>query len=131
MMLLLQTTSSCVSPFLQRAGVAAISCSQESIAKMMTEYRSRRDILVRGLNDIPGISCHIPGGAFYAFPNISKFGMSSNQFADFLLESAGLAVLPGSNFGPQGEGFVRLCFASSAAQIREALKQIAMSCHRL
>jgi len=131
MMLLLQTTSSCVAPFLQRAGLEAISGDQQQVRAMMAEYRERRDLLVKGLNAIPGISCHMPGGAFYAFPNITQFGMDSETFADVMLEKAGVAILPGSNFGAQGEGFVRLCYASSRDNIAEALKRIAAACKEL
>ena len=112
MMLLLQTTSSCVSPFIQRGGIAAIEGEQSSVNEMITVYRKRRDLLVNGLNSIPGIRCHMPGGAFYAFPNISSFGLSSENFSDMILEEAHVALLPGSNFGPSGEGFntvIELC----------------------
>lgn len=128
MMMLLQTTSSCVSPFVQRAGIAAIEGDQTPVAQMMREYKSRRDLMVNGLNSIPGITCHMPGGAFYAFPNISSFGMTSEEFADIMLEKANVALLPGSNFGSQGEGFVRLVYASSRANISEALDRIAIAC---
>lgn len=128
MMLLLQTTSSCVSTFVQRAGIEAITGDQQPVRVMMTEYKARRDLLVGGLNRIPGISCHLPGGAFYAFPNISGFGMTSEAFADAMLDKAGVALLPGSNFGEQGEGFVRICYASSRENISAALDCIARAC---
>lgn len=131
MMMMLQTTSSCVAPFLQRAGMEAISGDQAPVRAMMSEYRARRDLLVNGLNAIPGISCHLPGGAFYAFPNISSFGLSSDEFADAMLERAGVALLPGSCFGAQGEGFIRICYASSREQIVEATRRIAEACKTL
>jgi len=131
MMMLLQTTSSCVSTFVQRAGIAAIEGDQSSVNEMMTVYRRRRDLLVQGLNSIPGIQCHLPGGAFYAFPNISSFGLSSEEFADVMLEKANVALLPGSNFGSQGEGFVRLVYASSETNIQTALERIAHACRQL
>jgi aspartate/methionine/tyrosine aminotransferase len=131
MMLLLQTTSSCVAPFLQRAGLEAITGDQSSVRTMMAEYEARRNLLVNGLNQIPGISCHLPGGAFYAFPNISSFGLSSEEFADVMLERAGIAILPGSCFGKQGEGFVRLCYATSRTNILEALARLAEACKTL
>jgi aspartate/methionine/tyrosine aminotransferase len=131
MMMLLQTTSSCVPAFVQRAGIAAIEGDQIPIRFMMNEYKSRRDLLVSGLNNIPGITCHSPGGAFYAFPNISKFGLTSEEFADAMLESADVALLPGSNFGSQGEGFVRLVYASSTVNISKALGRIAAACKKL
>ncbi len=131
MMMLLQTTSSCVSPFIQRAGIEAIQGPQNEVENMMSEYKARRDILVSGLNGIPGINCHTPGGAFYAFPNISNFGMSSSAFADYMLENADIALLPGSCFGSQGEGFIRLVYASSRANIDEALSRLSHACSKL
>jgi aspartate aminotransferase len=131
MMTLLQTTSSCVSAFIQRGGIAAIKGDQSPVSEMMAAYRKRRDLLVQGLNAIPGIRCHLPGGAFYAFPNISSFGLSSEEFADAMLEKANLALLPGSNFGSQGEGFVRIVYASSEANIQMALKRMAEACQKL
>ena len=131
MMLLLQTTSSCVAPFLQVAGIEAVTGDQKAVNAMMSEYKLRRDILVTGLNSIPGISCHIPGGAFYAFPNVSSFGLTSEEFADYMLENAGIALLPGSCFGAQGEGFVRMVYASSRDSIAEALKRLRSACQNL
>ena len=131
MMLLLQTTSSCVAPFIQRAGIEAINGDQSAVQVMMDEYQTRRDLLVDGLNQIPGISCHLPGGAFYAFPKISSFGMTSEIFTDVMLERAGVAMLAGSCFGNQGEGFVRLCYATSRANITEAISRITQACKTL
>ena len=131
MMMLLQTTSSCVSAFVQRAGIAAIEGSQIPVDIMMAEYKSRRELLITGLNSIPGITCHLPGGAFYAFPNISSFGLTSEEFADAILEKADVALLPGSNFGSQGEGFVRLVYASSTENIKKAIERIAAACKNL
>jgi aspartate/methionine/tyrosine aminotransferase len=131
MMMLLQTTSSCVSAFVQRAGIAAIEGDQNPVKAMMNEYKLRRDLLVSSLNAIPGITCHKPGGAFYAFPNISSFGMTSEKFADVMLDKADVAMLPGSNFGSQGEGFVRMVYASSTANINKALARIADACKNL
>jgi aspartate aminotransferase len=131
MMLLLQTTSSCVSPFLQRAGIEAVRGNQSSVNEMMREYKMRRDLLVNGLNKISGIQCHIPGGAFYAFPNISSFGMSSEAFADYMLQHAGIAFLPGSCFGSQGEGFVRLVYASSRSNLTDAINSLEDACKKL
>ena len=131
MMLLLQTTSSCVAPFLQIAGIEAVTGDQKAVNEMMAEYKQRRDMLVSGLNAIPGVSCHLPGGAFYAFPNISSFGMSSEEFADYMLDNAGLALLPGACFGQQGEGFIRMVYASSRDNISEALKRLEAACKNL
>lgn len=124
MALLLQTTSSCVSPFIQRAGMEAITGDQSAVKAMMSEYRARRDLLVEGLNAIPGITCLTPGGSFYVFPNITKTGLSSEEFADLMLAKAKVALLPGSNFGPSGQGYVRLCYATSQERIKEGLLRI-------
>jgi aspartate aminotransferase len=131
MMMLLQTTSSCVPTFVQRAGIAAIAGDQSPVVEMMTAYKKRRNLLVKGLNTIPGIQCHLPGGTFYAFPNISSFGLTSEEFAKVMLEKAGVAMLPGSNFGAQGEGFVRMVYASSEPNIQMALDRMAEACRRL
>ncbi len=122
--LLLQTTSSCVAPFIQRAGIEAIKGSQDDVRAMMAEYRSRRDILVDGLNGLPGVTCLKPGGAFYLFPNITGTGMSDEQFAKVMLEEAGVGLLPGSNFGENGSGHVRLCYAVSREQISEGVDRM-------
>lgn len=122
--LLLQTTSSCVSPFIQRAGIEAIRGSQDAVKNMMNEYKERRDILVDGLNAIPGVECIKPGGAFYVFPNITKTGMDDENFAKHMLEEAGVSLLPGSSFGKNGKGFVRLCYATSQGNIIEGLRRM-------
>lgn len=122
--LLLQTTSSCVSPFIQRAGIEAIRGSQDAVKGMMKEYKERRDLLVNGLNELPGVKCLSPGGAFYVFPNITKTGMDDGTFAKRMLEDAGVALLPGSNFGDNGKGFVRLCYANSKENIRDGLARM-------
>ena len=124
MSLLLQTTSSCVSPFIQKAGIEAITGNQDQIQNMMEEYKKRRDILVKGLNDIEGISCLKPGGAFYVFPNITKTGLSSDEFTDLMLKEGHVSLLPGNNFGECGEGYVRLCYAVSEERIVEGLNRI-------
>ena len=124
MSLLLQTTSSCVTPFIQIAATEAINGDQSEVRKMMREYKERCDLLVNGLNNIKNITCLRPGGAFYAFPNIKKTGMTSEEFANFILEKANVALLPGTNFGNFGEGYVRLCYATSKENIKEGLLRI-------
>jgi aspartate aminotransferase len=124
MALLLQTTSSCVPPFIQYAALEAINGDQSEVKRMMQEYKERRDILVDGLNDIEGISCVKPDGAIYAFPNITKTGMSSQEFVDFVLEEAGVALLPGTNFGQYGEGYVRMCYVNSKENIIKGVQRI-------
>jgi aspartate/methionine/tyrosine aminotransferase len=125
--LVVQTIVSCVPPFIQLAGIEAIKGDQSAIAGMLAEYQQRRDVLVAGLNAIPGIKCVKPEGALYAFPNISGTGMTSEEFADFALEKAGVALLPGSNFGAYGEGYVRLCYVNSLENIERAIEQLAQA----
>lgn len=122
--LVVQTIVSCVPPFIQQAGIEAITGDQSAIAGMLVEYQRRRDVLVAGLNTIKGVHCVRPEGALYAFPNISGTGMSSEQFADFALEKAGVALLPGDNFGASGAGFVRLCYVNTLENIERAVDQL-------
>lgn len=122
--LLLETTSSCVSPFIQRAAIEALKGSQEPIATMVKEFRARRDLMFEELNKLPGISCVKPRGAFYIFPNIKKTGLTSQLFSDLMLEVAGVATCPGNFFGKNGEGFVRLCYATSMENIREGVRRM-------
>lgn len=122
--LVVQTIVSCVPPFVQRAGIEAIEGDQAAIMEMRAAYQQRRDALVEGLNQIPGINCVKPEGAMYAFPNISGTGMTSDAFAHFALEKAGVALLPGNNFGEHGEGFVRLCYVNTLNNIEHALVRL-------
>ena len=123
MAILLQTTSSCVSPFVQRAGLEAVSGNQDEVYSMMHEYQERRDLLVNGLNSITGINCLFPGGAFYVFPNIQGLGLTSEEFCEQLLH-AGVVTLPGTCFGEYGQGYIRLCYANSKENILEAIERI-------
>ena len=122
--LLLQTIVSCVPPFIQLGAIEAIKGAQGPINKMLRDYQSRRDVLIEGLSNIPGLKCIKPEGAIYAFPNIRGTGMSSDEFVRFSLNKAGLAFLPGTNFGVNGEGFVRICFANSIENINQAIFQL-------
>lgn len=121
----LQTNcSSCTASFSQRAGITALMDPQDEVEKMVEEFRRRRDIVVKGLNDIKGLSCLSPDGAFYVFPNISQTGFSSSQLAEKFLEEAGVAVLSGTSFGAFGEGFIRISYANSVENISRALERI-------
>jgi len=122
--LLLETTTSCVSPFIQKAGIEALKGSQEPIISMVDEFRERRDIMVEGLNSLPGITCLKPKGAFYVFPNITKTGLTSEEFADFMLHQAGIALAPGSIFGEYAQGYARLCYANSLENIKHAIDRM-------
>ncbi|MDC0063899.1 pyridoxal phosphate-dependent aminotransferase [Candidatus Nitrosopelagicus sp.] len=131
MRLLLETTSSCVPPFIQKAGIEAIEGEQSSQKKMYDEYESRRDKIVKRINSISGLSCVTPGGAFYIFVNIKKTGMTSNQFCEYMLNDAGVAMLPGTSFGKFGEGFVRICYAVGQNDINDAMERITISISKL
>ena len=131
MKLLLETTSSCVPPFIQKAGIEAIEGEQTSQKSMYAEYEQRRNIVVDGINSIHGLSCITPGGAFYVFINIKKTGMTSESFCDYILEDAGVAILPGTSFGEFGEGFVRICYAVNQDKIKNALERIKKSISKL
>ncbi len=133
MALLMQTVFSCMPPFVQAAGLAALEDdSFKDMKGMMTQLKKRRDFLVDALNQLPGVTCLRPGGAFYVFPNIRGTGMTSDQFADLMLEKAGVALLPGTAFGEYGEGYVRLCYATLRQQkIAEALAKIAETLERV
>jgi len=122
--LLTVNTNSCTASFTQRAGMAALEGPQDCVTTMVTEYRRRRDAMVAGLNGIPGFRCAVPGGAFYAFPNITGTGMSSKTLADKLLNEAGVACLSGTAFGEYGDGYLRFSAANSLANIEEAIQRI-------
>jgi aspartate/methionine/tyrosine aminotransferase len=115
---------SCTSAFSQYAALAALEGPWEPVESMVAEFRRRRDIIVAGLNEIPGIRCVEPRGAFYAFCDISGTGLSSAALEDRLLREAGVAALAGTAFGPWGAGFLRLSYANSVANIQAALEAI-------
>ena len=131
MQLLLETTSSCVSPFIQKAGIEAIDGDQTFHEYMHNEYRKRRDLIVRELNSIESINCVMPGGAFYVFINIKKTNMTSEQFCDYILKDANVAILPGTSFGRFGEGYVRMCYAVKQERIVDAVERIRNSMKKL
>jgi aspartate/methionine/tyrosine aminotransferase len=110
--------------FSQFAGIEAVIGPQDMVERMVTEYQRRRDLIVAGLNSIPGISCQKPQGAFYVFPNIKKTGKTSDELANLILEKAGVALLPGSCFGEYGEGYLRLSYATSIPTIEKGLARI-------
>lgn len=122
----LQTNStSCTCSFTQIAGIEALTGPQDSVDAMLREFKTRRDLVVDGLNKIKGFRCHRPSGAFYVFPNITGTGKTSKEVENYLMEKAGVAVLAGTSFGPQGEGFVRLSYANSQANLKKAIERIA------
>ena len=122
--LLLTHSIGCTAAFTQVAGIEALTGPQEMIAEIVAEYQRRRDFIVAGLNAIPGVTCRIPQGAFYVFPNVKSFGLSSKEIARGLIDEAGVAVLAGSDFGSGGEGYLRLCYATSMEVLKESLDKM-------
>ena len=121
---LMTNSVSCTSVFSQMAAIAALEGPQDSVGAMMEEFTKRRDLVVEGLNSLPGITCLTPRGAFYAFPNIRGTGMSSQEFADKALYEAGVALLAGTAFGEFGDGYIRISFANSQENLREAIERL-------
>jgi len=121
---LMVNSASCTASFVQLAGVAALQGDDAPVERMVAEFRRRRDIIVDGLNGLPGVSCPKPRGAFYAFPNITRTGRTSSEVAERLLNEAGVAVLGGTAFGEYGEGYLRLSYANSEANLRLALERM-------
>ena len=110
--------------FAQHAMIEALTGPQDAVDDMVAQFKKRREVIVNGLNDIDGISCKNPEGAFYVFPNITGTGLTSDVFADMMLDQAGVACLAGTAFGQYGEGYVRFSYANSIENIQEALKRI-------
>jgi aspartate aminotransferase len=129
--LLLTHSVGCSAHFTQIAAVEALTGPQEQVRQVVQEYQRRRDVIVEGLNAISGITCQKPQGAFYAFPNIKDLGRSSAELADLLLKEAGVALLPGSAFGREGEGYLRLSYANSMENICKGLELIEAFVERL
>jgi aspartate/methionine/tyrosine aminotransferase len=118
---LLINSVSCTAPAVQLAGVAALTGPRDGVEAMLAEFTRRRDVVVPGLNALPGVSCVAPRGAFYAFPNVARTGLGARELAETLLVDAGVAVLSGTAFGEYGEGYLRLSYAASLDHIEEAL----------
>lgn len=123
---LMINTSSCAAAFTQIAAIEAFDSpqSEQSVKRMVEEFRRRRDLVVNGLNDMPGVRCQRPEGAFYAFPNIEGTGLDERKLATALLEEAGVAVLPGTAFGVGGRGFIRLAYTQGAGDLRLGLERM-------
>jgi aspartate/methionine/tyrosine aminotransferase len=121
---LITVDHSCVNVAAQMAGLAAIAGPMDEIEGFRRSFEARRRIVVDGLNALPGVTCRMPGGAFYAFPNVKDTGRSSRDLTRDLLEKAHVALVPGESFGANGAGYVRLSYAASEAELREALKRI-------
>lgn len=121
---LMVNSVSCTASLVQRAGIEALTGPQDAVRDMVAAFRRRRDLMVDGLNAIPGISCLQPAGAFYVFPNIAGTGSGSKEFADRLLDEFGVAALSGASFGDHGEGYLRLSYANSEENLARALERI-------
>jgi aspartate/methionine/tyrosine aminotransferase len=121
---LITNSVSCTATFTQLAGIDALTGSQAPVEAMLAEFRRRREVIVAGLNRLPGVRCAAPLGAFYAFPNITGTGLRSQELATLLLDEAGVATLAGTAFGPGGEGYLRLSYANSVENIQEALARM-------
>jgi len=119
-----QNSTTCATSFVQKAAVEALKGSQECVEEMRREYDKRRKVIVKALNQIDGVSCHMPRGAFYVFPNISEYSRDSFQVAEKLLESKGVCLTPGRIFGSNGEGHLRISYAASLEDIKEGIKRL-------
>jgi aspartate/methionine/tyrosine aminotransferase len=115
---------SCVNAPTQFAGVAAIDGPQDDVTRMVEAFDTRRKVVTQLLNTLPGVSCVTPKGAFYAFPNVSETGWQAKKLANALLDEAGVALIGGPDFGVNGEGYIRVSYANSEANIRKAVDRI-------
>ncbi len=129
--LLMINSNSCTATFVQRAGLEALRGPQDEVERMVAAFRERRDLIAEGLCRIGGFRCSKPQGAFYVFPNVEGTGMGERELADYLLNEAGVAVLPGSSFGRYGRGFLRLSYANSIENMEKALVRIEEAVSRL
>ena len=119
-----QYINTCAPSFVQEAGITALEKAEPDVQEMVKEYQRRRDYAVSAINAIDGLSCKTPGGAFYIFVNIKALGKTSAEMADYLLDHAKIAAVPGSAFGPEGEGYIRLSYACSYERIVEAMERL-------
>jgi aspartate aminotransferase len=117
-------STSCVPPFVQYAAIAALEGPMDEPAAMMDEFRRRRSLVVEGLRSLPGVSCRVPAGAFYAFPNVGGVPLPAPALASRLLEEAGVALLAGTAFGEVGREHLRVSYANSQANLTEAIERM-------
>ncbi len=129
--LLMTHSVGCTASFTQVAGIEALTGPQDQVDRVREVFHKRRDVIVKGLNDIPGITCRMPIGAFYVFPNVTSFKPSSDELANYLLQEAGVCLLPGTSFGGMGEGYLRLCYANSIEAIEAALDKMKQALAKL
>jgi aspartate/methionine/tyrosine aminotransferase len=128
---LMTNSASCTATFIQHAGLAALAGDDAPVRAMVDEFRQRRDLIVDGLNRLPGVSCTRPRGAFYVFPNVKALRRPAKEIATYLLDEAGVAVLWGSAFGEFGEGYLRLSYAASREALQQALERMGKGLARL
>lgn len=128
---LMVNSASCTATFVQLAGIAALQGDQTPVGRMVAEFKRRRDVIVDGLNKLPGVTCQRPRGAFYVFPNVKALKRPSKEIATILLEEAGVAVLWGTAFGEYGEGYLRLSYATSETNLRKGLERVGPVFERL
>ena len=121
---LIVNSFSCVNVSAQYAGIAALDGPDDSINLMVEKFTERRDLIHKLLNELPGVECSLPGGAFYAFPKVIGTGMDGNEFARRCMHEAGVAIVPGTSFGKTAKDYVRFSFAASRDNITEALEKI-------
>jgi aspartate/methionine/tyrosine aminotransferase len=131
MTMLMVNSASCAASITQWAAIEALKGPQDEVVKMVAAFKERRDYIVGALNGIKGISCVEPGGAFYVFPNISSFGLKSSEFANRLLEEAGVSAAAGTAFGDFGEGFIRFSYANSLENLKIAIERLEKFCRSL
>jgi aspartate/methionine/tyrosine aminotransferase len=122
--LLLTHSVGSTAQFTQIAGIEALTGPQDQVEMVVSEYRKRRDLIVSRLNQLPGVTCQNPQGAFYVFPNIKELSKNSQETADWILEESDVALLPGSAFGKFGEGYLRLSYANSIENIQKAMDRM-------
>jgi aspartate/methionine/tyrosine aminotransferase len=127
---LMTNSNSCTSAATQWAGLEALKGPQDSVGAMVAAFRLRRDLIVEGLNALPGVSCVKPKGAFYVFPNIRGTGIDSRSCESFMMNEAGVACLSGSAFGQYGEGYLRLSYANSVENLTQALENMRTALER-
>jgi aspartate aminotransferase len=121
---LMTNANSCTAAFTQIAGVEALHGDQSAVEAMVKEFEARRNVIVKGMNALPGVTCHNPEGAFYVFPNFKSYGRKSSELQQLFLDG-GVAALAGTAFGPAGEGYMRFSYATSQDNIREGLSRVA------
>jgi len=114
----------CTAHFTQYAGIEALTGPQDQVEAAVATFQQRRDVMVAGLNALPGVRCQVPQGAFYVFPNVEACGLTSEELANLLLDQSGVALLPGTAFGTCGEGYLRLSYAASIGDIEQALERM-------